>query len=83
MECEGFEHADIVFITDGKCVLSKEYAEELHHKQVANTFKITGILLDTRNTINNFSLEAFCQQVYRTSTLLAENIAERIILDHI
>lgn len=83
MECDGFEKSDIVFITDGECVLSEEYAEELHHKQATNTFKITGILLDTQNSINSFSLDAFCQQVYRTSALLAENIAERIILDHI
>ena len=83
MEHEGFENADIVFITDGDCVLSEAYMAELHHKQAANTFKIIGILLDTQNSISSFSLDAFCQQIYRTSTLLAENIAERLILDHI
>ncbi len=59
MELEGFENTDIVFITDGECVLSEECFSELHHKQAANNFKITGILLDTKNTINSFSLDSF------------------------
>ena len=83
MESEGFENADIVFITDGEYVLSEAYLAELHHKQAANNFKITGILLDTNASIRHFSLDAFCQQIYRTSELLAEEIAQKIILDHI
>lgn len=83
MENEEFENADIVFITDGECTLSEEYQAELKRQQAVHNFKITGILLDTQNTIDGFSLDAFCQQVYRTTTLLTENIAERIILDHI
>ena len=83
MERDGFENSDIVFITDGECTLSEEYQAELKRQQAVHNFKITGILLDTQNTINSFCLDAFCQQVYRTSTLLAENIAESMILDRI
>lgn len=80
---EGFENADIVFITDGECTLSEEYQAELKRQQAVHNFKITGILLDSQNTIDGFSLDVFCQHVYRSSTLLTENIAWSMILDRI
>lgn len=83
MEEENFEEADIVFITDGECSLSEDYRSRLHIEQKQRKFTITGILLDKGNPGMSFSLEPFCQSIYRTSELLAEDIARKVIMDHV
>ena len=45
MKEDSFENADIVFITDGECLLSEDYQDELHQEQVAHQFTVTGVLL--------------------------------------
>ena len=75
---EGFENADIVFITDGECALSDEYLTQLHQEQAVHKFKVTGILLDAKETVNHFSLEPFCSQIYWTSQFVGDGIVERI-----
>lgn len=79
MKEEGFENADIVFITDGECELSQEYLEDLSQEQTAHRFKVTGILLDKGNPNMDFSLKVFCQDIYRTSQLLGEDIVRSIV----
>lgn len=83
MENEGFENADIVFITDGECALSEEYLEVLHREQAERKFKVTGVLLDTKEVVSGFSLESFCQQIYRTSQFVEEDIVQNIISQRI
>jgi len=83
MENKGFENADIVFITDGECALSDEYLSALHQKQDTHKFKVTGVLLDTKETVSNFSLEPFCQQIYRTSHIVEDEIVQNIISQRI
>ena len=46
MEAEGFENADIVFVTDGECELPDQYLEQLRAEQTARRFTVTGVLLD-------------------------------------
>ena len=69
-----FENADIVFITDGECELSESYITELCAVQVERRFKMTGVLLDKDNAGMDFSLNSFCQNIYRTSELTSEEI---------
>ena len=78
MELEGFENADIVFITDGECALSEEYLLQLQQEQAARKFKVTGVLLDAHETITGFSLEPFCQSIFCTSELVYEHIIHKI-----
>lgn len=56
MEEKGFENADIVFITDGECVLPPEFISRLQEEQVRRRFTITGVLLDQGNEGMDFSL---------------------------
>ncbi len=79
MKEEGFENADIVFITDGECELSGEYLEELKQEQVARRFNVTGVLLDKGDPGMDFSLKAFCQDIYRTSQLLGDDIVRELV----
>lgn len=79
MKDEGFENADIVFITDGECELSKEYLDELKQEQAAHRFSVTGVLLDKGSPGMDFSLKAFCQDIYRTSQLLEDDIVRSIV----
>ena len=79
MKEEGFENADIVFITDGECELPEEYRKELRWEQVAHRFTVTGVLLDKGNPGMAFSLKAFCQNIYRTSELLGEEIVQELV----
>lgn len=79
MQEEGFDNADIVFITDGECVLTQEYISKLQEKQPARRFTITGILLDQGNEGMDFSLKTFCQNIYRTSELTGDAIFRDLV----
>lgn len=79
MQEEGFDNADIVFITDGECLLPEEYISNLQKEQSARHFTITGILLDQGNAGMDFSLKPFCQNIYRTSELTGEAIVRELV----
>ena len=79
MENDGFENADIVFITDGYCELSESFAEELRRKQAERPFTVTGVLLDTDVGAGDFSLKPFCRTVYRTSEMFREDIVQKLV----
>ena len=83
MKEEGFDNADIVFITDGECVLSQEYISKLQKEQADLRFTITGILLDQESKGMDFSLKAFCQNIYRTSELTGDAVVAKVINDRI
>lgn len=76
MAREGFENADMVFVTDGACRLPDVFAAELRQEQAARGFQITGILLDEDSSGFDFSLHGFCGEVYRTSQLTRDQIAQ-------
>ncbi|MDL2288643.1 VWA domain-containing protein [Oscillospiraceae bacterium OttesenSCG-928-F05] len=69
METSGFEKADIVLITDGECEVSEGFRDYLAERKQALSFSVTGILIDTDGGISDFSLEPFCDKVYRLSQL--------------
>lgn len=79
MDEQEFENADIVFLTDGQCALSEEFASQLKAQQTARHFTVTGILLDTNPPGMEFSLHPFCQNVYRTSELLGDEIMHKLM----
>ena len=79
MELGGFENADIVFLTDGECKLPDKYLEQLRAEQAARRFTITGVLLDKGMPGMAFSLESFCQNIYRTSELLGDEIVAELV----
>ncbi len=79
MKEEGFGNADIVFVTDGECELSQKYLDGLSREQAARRFKVTGILLDKDEPGMDFSLKAFCQDIYRTSQLLGDDIVRELV----
>lgn len=79
MESEGFERADVVFITDGECELSDTCRQELQVSQAVYHFTVTGILLDKGRAGMGFSLEPFCQKIYRTSELTGDGIMQSVI----
>ena len=79
MELGGFENADIVFITDGECELPDRYLEQFRAEQAARQFTVTGVLLDKGDPGMVFSLEPFCQNIYRTSELLGDEIVREIV----
>lgn len=79
IEEDGFENADIVFITDGECSLPENYLAELHQNQAAHRFTVTGVLLDTGKPGMDFSLKPFCRNIYRTSQLLGDDIVRELI----
>lgn len=76
---DGFENADIVFITDGECCLSENYQKELRQEQAMRRFTVTGVLLDKGTPSMDFSLRPFCQNIYRTSQLLGDDIVRELV----
>ena len=48
-------------------------------RQSAYRFTVTGVLLDALRPDMAFSLERFCQKVYRTSQLLGDDIVRELI----
>ena len=83
MEDEGFQNADILFTTDGECALPEGFLEEFQKFQAAKKFKVTGILLDQRGPGFQFSLEPFCDRIYRTSELSMEQIAADVVISRV
>lgn len=79
MEHEGFEKADMVFITDGACKMPEVFLRELRQEQARKKFQITGVLLDQDAAGFAFSLEPFCTQILRTSQLTQDQIAEKLL----
>ena len=79
MEEQGFENADVVFITDGECELPDAYIKGLQKKQAEYRFTITGVLLDSGKPGMDFSLQAFCQNIYRTSELVGDEIVTNLV----
>ena len=82
MDEQGFENADIVFVTDGNCALSASFSEQLREAQTARRFTITGILLDSA-AASDFSLQSFCGKIYRTSELCGDEIVRSLIRDRL
>ena len=79
MREEGFENADIVFISDGECAMPEHFIEELRQEQAERRFTITGVLLDSGSPGMDFSLKEFCQNIYRTSQLAGEDILRELV----
>ena len=79
MESDGFEKADVVFITDGECALPDACRQELQASQAAHHFTVTGILLDEGQVDMDFSLKPFCQKIYRTCELTGDGIMQSVI----
>lgn len=79
MEEDGFENADMVFITDGACELPQNFRERLSQEQAKRGFHITGVLLDQDGGAFEFSLAAFCDEIIRTSELTREQVAEHLV----
>ncbi len=75
MDQEGFENADMVFVTDGACALQDSFLTKLKEEQARRGFSITGVLLDQNAAGFAFSLEPFCTEILRTSQLTREEIA--------
>lgn len=80
---EGFERADIVFVTDGACELPADMLETLREEQTARHFSVTGILLDQGSTCMPFSLQPFCRSIYRASELTGDEIVRRLVSERI
>jgi len=76
IENEDFENADIVFITDGACRISNEFAESFRDKSKQLKIKVTGIIIGAGT---NFSLEPFCEKVYHLNQMNGDSIASDII----
>ena len=79
MKEDGFENADIVFISDGECEMPDDFLTELRQEQSERRFTITGVLLDSGSPGMEFSLKAFCQNIYRTSELAGEDIVRELV----
>ncbi len=75
---EKMDKPDIVFITDGACHLSEEMQHFFKKFKTDTGARLTGILLD-KGRCFEFSLAQFADRIYRTSELMQETIAERII----
>ena len=76
VDSNGFEDADIVFITDGRCRISDDLAETIQLKQREKHCSVVGLLLDMEEPGMSFSLEKFCERVYRLSELTNDAIEQ-------
>ena len=79
MKEDGFENANIVFVSDGECEMPEPFLEELRQEQAERRFTITGVLPDSDSPSIDFSLKDFCQNIYRTSELAGEDIVRELV----
>ena len=83
MKDEGFQNADIVFVTDGECELSEADTAEFRSQQAARHFSVTGVLLDQKTPCMEFSLTPFCQKIYRTSELTGDDVVRSLVSERV
>lgn len=79
MENNGYRNADIAFITDGVCRLSEEFIQKLKEKKAALGFHITGILMDQGDPGMEFTLQPFCDDIFRLSEIGRDAAAVKIV----
>jgi hypothetical protein len=65
------------------CALPDAFREKFKEARAAHGFKVTGILLDVNSPGMAFSLEPFCDEVYRTSELAGDTIVDALITKRI
>ena len=80
---EGFENADIVFITDGECDISESFTDALKKEMSLSKISITGILLDALSPGTDFSIKQVCETIYRTSELTGDEITTNLFMNRI
>ena len=79
---EKLQKPDLVFITDGESDNSEEFAKNFSNRKAELKFSVTGILLDREHCFD-FSLQKFCDEMFRTSQLCNEDIVNKIIAERI
>jgi len=79
IENEGFENADIMFITDGACCISDNFVSSFRDKCKQLKFSVTGIIIDTDGASTDSSLTPFCKKVYHLSGMSGDDIVLDII----
>lgn len=77
------QNADVLFLTDGECSLSEQFLAELHTEQAARRFTVTGILMDKGKDCFDFSLQPFCQKIYRTSELTGDDAVRAVVSERV
>lgn len=70
---EAFENADILFITDGEETISDELASELQEAIQDARCSVVGLLLDADSPSMEFTLDKFCERIYRVSKFHNKN----------
>ena len=70
---DAFENADILFITDGEDTISDELAEQLWNAIQDARCSVIGLLLDADSPGMEFSMEKFCERIYRASKMHEKN----------
>ncbi len=76
---QGYQDAEIVFITDGKCKISEDFAKGFTEFRESHKLTVTGILLDDSDSNCGDSIKPFCNRIYRTSTTDVNDIAEDLL----
>lgn len=76
---QGYQDAEIVFITDGKCKISEDFAKGFTEFRESHKLTVTGILLDDSDSNCGDSLRPFCNRIYRTSTTDSDDIAAALL----
>jgi uncharacterized protein with von Willebrand factor type A (vWA) domain len=79
IEQGGFRDADIVFLTDGECAIEEEFAGWFQEKKKQLKFTVKGIVMDAGSPGLPFSLEPFCEKVYRLSEMGCNQVAGDMI----
>ena len=76
---EAFENADILFIKDGQCSISDELAEQLQAAIQDARCSVVGLLLDAGSPGMEFSLERFCEKIFRTDEIDKAGVEQKLL----
>lgn len=79
MKEHGWSKADLVFITDGECEISQQFAEWFTASKAALGFTVTGVLMDQDSPGMEFSLAPFCNEIVRISEIGGERAADLLV----
>lgn len=76
---DAFENADILFVTDGEAAISDELASDLQESIQSAQCSVVGLLLDADSPGMEFTLEQFCERIYRVRQNDKDNVEQSIL----
>lgn len=79
LEDQSLRDADVLFLTDGECQVSDDFAGRFRQQKNALGFRVTGVLMGDSEQETPFGLTPFCDEIYTFQAMNQDSVAAVIL----